>query len=394
VSKLNLNEGEFLRKDLLERWKVTQSMMIRLIKFFNLSPIRVINGIFEIYSEEQINIVLDYLNNAKKIPQLAEEYNTSPYEIRRFLKDNNLYIDVIGQKHGYVLTEEQIIKLKEWLKKPLTEKLIDAKIKNYGSLENYNEQMISNIRKTLKEKYEHIYGENWLHDLYSERVLESIYSRFGDIDGYKQYMSDKLKDVWDNYTEEEKQLKLELQCEGRIKKYGKKYYNNVEKGKQTKLERYGDENYNNSKKATETTLKRYGTKNISYKYFYDNIWFDSSWEVQYYEYLKKNNIEFEYHPCRIEMKNGRFYEPDFLLIKENQLVEIKNPHMLNDKGELYDFANIGENELYDCKQKCMYENNVLIINDIEPYRQFTDWEMRKLRDESKVLLKEKKKKQT
>lgn len=52
MSKLNLNEGEFLRKDLLERWKVTQSMMIRLIKFFNLSPIRVISGIFEIYSEE------------------------------------------------------------------------------------------------------------------------------------------------------------------------------------------------------------------------------------------------------------------------------------------------------------------------------------------------------
>lgn len=392
MSKLNLNEGEFLRKDLLERWKVTQPMMIRLIKFFNLSPIRVISGIFEIYSEEQINIVSDYLNNAKKIPQLAEEYNTSPYEIRRFLKDNNLYIDVIGQKHGYVLTEEQIIKLKEWLKKPLTEKLIDAKIKNYGSLENYNEQMISNIRKTLKEKYEPIYGENWLHDLYSERVLESIYSRFGDIDGYKQYMSDKLKDVWDNYTEEEKQLKLELQCEGRIKKYGKKYYNNVEKGKQTKLERYGDENYNNSKKATETTLKRYGTKNVSYKYFYDNIWFDSSWEIQYYEYLKRNNIEFKYHPCRIEMENGRFYEPDFLLIKENQLVEIKNPHMLNNKGELYDFANIGENELYNCKQKCMNENNVLVINDIEPYRQFTDWEMRKLRDESKLLSKEKKKK--
>ena len=64
------------------------------------------------------------------------------------------------------------------------------------------------------------------------------------------------------------------------------------------------------------------------------------------------------------------------------------------KGELYDFANIGETELYNCKQKCMDENNVLVINDIEPYRQFTDWEMKKLRDESKLLLKEKKKKQT
>ena len=394
MSKLNLNEGEFLRKDLLEKWKVTQSMMIRLIKFFNLSPIRVISDTFEIYSEEQINIVLNYLNNAKKIPQLAEEYNTSPHEIRRFLKDNNLYIDVIGQAHGYVLTEEQIIKLKEWLKKPLTEKLIDAKIKNYGSLENYNKQMLSNLNKTLKEKYEPIYGENWLHELRSRGILESICSKYGSIEEYKKKVSVESKSRWDNYTEEEKRVIFEKQCEGKIEKYGNPFYNNAEKRKQTCLERYGDEYYNNPKKATETTIKRFGTKNVSYKYFYDDIWFDSSWEVQYYEYLRKNNIEFEYHPCRIEMENGRFYEPDFLLIKENQLVEIKNPHMLNDKGELYDFANIGETELYNCKQKCMDENNVLIINDIEPYRQFTDWEMRKLRDESKVLLKEKKKKQT
>lgn len=302
MSKLNLNEGEFLRKDLLEKWKVTQSMMIRLIKFFNLSPIRVISDTFEIYSEEQINIVLDYLNNAKKIPQLAEEYNTSPHEIRRFLKDNNLYIDVIGQAHGYVLTEEQIIKLKEWLKKPLTEKLIDAKIKNYGSLENYNKQMLSNLNKTLKEKYEPIYGENWLHELRSRGILESICSKYGSIEEYKKKVSVESKSRWDNYTEEEKRVIFEKQCKGKIEKYGNPFYNNAEKRKQTCLERYGDEYYNNPKKATETTIKRFGTKNVSYKYFYDDIWFDSSWEVQYYEYLKKNSIEFEYHPCRIEME--------------------------------------------------------------------------------------------
>ena len=38
----------------------------------------------------------------------------------------------------------------------------------------------------------------------------------------------------------------------------------------------------------------------------------------------------------------------------------------------------------------MEENNVLVIIDIEPYRQFTDWEMKQLRKSSKILLDKKK----
>ena len=387
---MKLKDDEYTIGIMKKSFNKSADLINRVIKLFDIKPLYIKFDRIPIYSQESFDKLKYCFENGKSIVELAKEYNTSPYEIRRFLKDFELFNPKIINE--YILNDEQIIKLKEWLKKSLSEKLIDAKIKNYGSLENYNKEMTSKVEKSSEEKYKKLYGEDWKKEIYGKRSKEGVYRNFGSEEEYKKKVSMESKLRWENMSDEEKVEMKERMLKGNEVKHGNRWYNNNSKCRATKLERYGDEYYNNSKKATETTLERYGTKNISYKYFYDEIWFDSSWEVQYYEYLKKNNIEFEYHHCRIEMENGRFYEPDFLLIKENQLVEIKNPHMLNDKGELYDFANIGENELYNCKQNCMDENNVLIINDIEPYRQFTDWEMRKLRDESKVLLKKRKKK--
>ena len=89
------------------------------------------------------------------------------------------------------------------------------------------------------------------------------------------------------------------------------------------------------------------------------------------------------------MENGRYYEPDFLLVDDNQLVEIKNSFYVDENGKLRDFAK-SKTKTHIYKQKCMEENNVLVIIDIEPYRQFTDWEMKQLRKSSKILLDKKK----
>lgn len=388
---MKLKDNEYLVHEMEKIFNKSADLINRIIRVFNIEPLY-IKFNKNVYSQESFNLIKNYIENGKSIVELANEYGTSPYKIRTFLKQRNLFnANIVSE---YILTEDELNDLSDWLKIPSFEKQQETLIKNYGSLENYKNQMVKNVLKTTEERYKKLYGEDWRKEIYGKRSKETSLFRYGGEEGYKNKLSSELKSMWENKTDEERKNIFEHQLEGKERKYGNRWYNNNSKCRATKLERYGDEYYNNPKKATETTIKRFGTKNVSYKYFYDEIWFDSSWEVQYYEYLKKNSIEFEYHPCRIEMENGRFYEPDFLLIKENQLVEIKNPHMLNDKGELYDFANIGETELYNCKQKCMDENNVLVINDIEPYRQFTDWEMKKLRDESKLLLKEKKKKQT
>lgn len=59
---------------------------------------------------------------------------------------------------------------------------------------------------------------------------------------------------------------------------------------------------------------------------YDDIIFDSELEVEYYKYLKNNNLEFIYHPIKpIKINSNNTYTPDFIVFYENkiEIVETK-----------------------------------------------------------------------
>ena len=59
---------------------------------------------------------------------------------------------------------------------------------------------------------------------------------------------------------------------------------------------------------------------------YDDIIFDSELEVEYYKYLKNNNLEFIYHPKKpIKINSNNTYTPDFIVFYENkiEIVETK-----------------------------------------------------------------------
>ncbi len=67
-------------------------------------------------------------------------------------------------------------------------------------------------------------------------------------------------------------------------------------------------------------------------YMYDNIKFESSWELIFYIWLQMNQIKFEYQP-KIKFQYvynsiNHFYFPDFL-INNNTLVEIKGEQFIN-----------------------------------------------------------------
>lgn len=99
------------------------------------------------------------------------------------------------------------------------------------------------------------------------------------------------------------------------------------------------------------------------KFVYNNIEFDSKWELAYFIWLKDNNIAFEYQPCTLTYYfNGKQkkYYPDFRLINENILVEIKNPYLLNNMQN-----DINSKEYH--KYMCIIENNVKIIDNCEKY---------------------------
>ena len=62
---------------------------------------------------------------------------------------------------------------------------------------------------------------------------------------------------------------------------------------------------------------------------YDNIMFDSELEVNYYKYLKENNIRFIYqneyknNPIKINLGRRKTYTPDFIVFDdENKIIKI------------------------------------------------------------------------
>ena len=87
-------------------------------------------------------------------------------------------------------------------------------------------------------------------------------------------------------------------------------------------------------------------------YLYDDIVFDSGWELAYYIWLTDNNIEFEYHPdVNFEYNdNGRIrhYYPDFKI--KDEYIEIKGDMLLAD----------GKYKMTEAKLQCILLNTTLV----------------------------------
>lgn len=146
-----------------------------------------------------------------------------------------------------------------------------------------------------------------------------------------------------------------------------------EKMKRTNIERYGHEN---CMQNIEIRAKSMANRHLR-KYTYNNIMFDSTWEISYYIWLTDNNIPFEYHPD-ISIKyeyDGRqwIYQPDFVV--NGVLHEIKGNHFFNSKqhtGDLICPFDHTQDAKCAAKYQCMLENNVkiLVYNDIKPYIEY------------------------
>ena len=95
---------------------------------------------------------------------------------------------------------------------------------------------------------------------------------------------------------------------------------------------------------------------------FNNLTFDSSWEVIVYKFCQEHNIPCEYQPnIQFEYEyegKKHIYQPDFLI--NGKLYEVKGEHffegdkMINPYNRLLD-------EKYESKYQCMIQNNVIII---------------------------------
>lgn len=156
---------------------------------------------------------------------------------------------------------------------------------------------------------------------------------------------------------------------------------NSEKSKVTKLRKYGDANYVNLDKIKETNLERHGVEFFCIKeecfakkrYFYDNLYFDSSWELAFYFYLKTNNVSFLYHQIKIEYyirDKKHLYFPDFEI--DGVLYEIKGDQFFRADGTMFDPSNPEKNYIAIEKQRLMKRLGVIIISkqEIKKYLDF------------------------
>lgn len=260
-----------------------------------------------------------------------------------------------------------------------------------------------------------------------EKARLTKFSHYGEGKYFSNESIEKISDA-NRKNAKERRERYERTC---LEKYGVKNYSQTneckKKVKQTLLERYGDENYHNVEltkkrclekygvenymqrkdidvfakykentgfsspfanpaivqKREENNLKKYGVRFVSQlhetrvksarKYTFNDIGFDSQWELAYYIYLRDHNIEFEYQPGvklqYIVNDNIKFYMPDFKV--NGELQEIKGPQFFKE-GKMINPFDRTMDELYEAKHQCMLRNNVKIITDCSKYLNYVE----------------------
>lgn len=218
---------------------------------------------------------------------------------------------------------------------------VKNKIKNtlekHGGYTFQREESLEKVKSTMKERYgvEHPMHSNEI----KEKLYETSYERYGT------KVPAQNKDV-------------------------------KEKIHQTVLERYNVDSTlqlpHIKERLKEAVLEKYGTTNAFYSvegrrqkfYRFNNILFDSSWELYFYIYYKDLGHTIVREPYSIEytLSSGkiRHYFPDFEI--DGELYEIKGDQFFNEKGEPY--CKITKKYWYE-KYACMKMNNVNIIKNKE-----------------------------
>ena len=150
-------------------------------------------------------------------------------------------------------------------------------------------------------------------------------------------------------------------------------------------EKYGVDNYSQTdefkEKYTNKMQENYGVdcyfqskefrNNTVYynRYMYDNVMFDSSYELVFYIYAIEHGLSIIREPLRLEYTTDdymkHYYYPDFIC--DGVLIEIKGEHLLDENKKLKKCYKDQDQYILDAKQKCIEDNNVMILsrNDID-----------------------------
>lgn len=317
----------------------------------------------ELLSLDENKNMKKILSYKKKIELYGSLENAENKKVKHMLKTKsrwtkekyNEYVEKCRKNSNEIYSDS--IKKQE-----IIDKTKETRIHKHGSWENYSKTMVEHINKTLIEKYGSLDEANRIR--YENKIKNLKKKGISEKEWYKQIFQKALKTCSEKYGN------------------GKEITNisqlPIWKDKVSEFwENISDEDLNEFvTKCRNTCIERYGVNSafdlvVSGKYHYDDLIFDSKWEIYFYQYLKDNNIPFKYHTNDLIFTyyhNGieRKYHADFKV--NDTIYEVKGNHFFNDKGELINPFNSLDDKPKS-KQKCMRENNVVILKqkEIEKY---------------------------
>lgn len=258
--------------------------------------------------------------------------------------------------------------IKQFAKDKLTSRAkITYKCKECGKIETialdrflkYNDVICRTCNSKLNIDYEEMIRQRMLH------LKETIKEKYG-VNNSWQCPNSTEKRINATRTLESKKKKSET-----FKKHSVEFKESQrKKTEETIIKNYGSlkEFYKQKyEKYSKTCLEKYGVSNYrtlckSKRIKYDDLNFDSTWELAFYLYHKNQNDLILREPIKLEFEcNGikHFCFPDFSV--NGQLYEIKGNHFFDENGKMINPYDKTQNELYEAKQNCMLLNNVKFI---------------------------------
>lgn len=231
-----------------------------------------------------------------------------------------------------------------------------------------------NIDKTKIEKY----GSKTYNN--SEKTKKTFEKRYGVVSAF-QFDWVRQKNAELCKTEDRRKKVSEA-----LKSHTPEYWKNLQKEKEKRIiEKYGSlSNYYKKakEKSEKTCLKKYGVKNAGalngekeyaslQKYFYEGRFFDSSYELKYFIFLRDNNIKFEFHngdyfTYQDDAGNSHRYYPDFL-INGNQYIEVKGEFWWDEEKQVL-VNRLGVPDFK--KTECMKSNGVIVKTSKDLKKEF------------------------
>ena len=213
-----------------------------------------------------------------------------------------------------------------------------VRYKKYGEGNYCSKEGLENISKENSKNYK----------VRIEKTIKNLKQKYNIADDIKITSISQFQFVKD------KKEQTALEKYGVKNNFLVKDNNGIEKRINTSLEKYGVkypmQNENIQEKTKNTNIKKYGCenpmqnysifKNTMKKYKYNNITFDSSWEIAYYIWLTDHNIKFEYQPKFIEY----FWSGDNKLHKYYPDFKINNEYIENKRPDLFNKSNLSEED--------------------------------------------------